>query len=103
MKQKHSRKPSQFRKIALDRIGILFKQAQLMYEEDPKLSNRYVRLARTIAMKYKVKFPRELKRKFCKNCYHFLVPGKNSRVRIQKGRLTIYCSDCKQYTRVPLR
>ena len=44
----------------------LFKQAELRFKKQPELSNRYIELARKIAMKYKVKIPRELKRKFCK-------------------------------------
>src|SRR3989338_9484492 len=91
MKRKYSKKPSEFREIALERIKVLFEQAQLRFKEHPELSNRYAKLARTIAMKYKVRIPSELKRRYCSHCYHFLMPGVNSRVRIQKGRVIIYC------------
>jgi|TARA_Y100000310_G_scaffold335874_1_gene418983 ribonuclease P protein subunit RPR2 len=99
MKRKHLKKPFKQQNIAKERINILFKEAKSMFKEDPKLSNRYVQLARRIAMKYKVKLPSELKRRFCKKCHHFLMPGKNLKVRTQKGNIVYNCLDCKHVMR----
>ena len=50
-------------------------------------------------MKYKLRLGK-LKRKFCKHCYSYLMPGVNSRTRTKDGKVVIYCSECKNYTRM---
>lgn len=95
-KQKEEQK-----KIAKDRIIILFKQAEKMFNKDKNLSNRYIHLAREISMKYKVKIPKELKRRFCKHCYSYLMPGKNLRVRNRDGKIVYSCMECKKFMRFP--
>ena len=87
------------KKIALERIKQLFKEADSVFNENPKLANRYVQLARKISMKVKLRMPRTLKRKFCKHCYTYLKPGKNCRVRNYKSRVVYYCENCKKYMR----
>ncbi|MBN2368164.1 ribonuclease P [Candidatus Woesearchaeota archaeon] len=101
MKQKHRKKPAMFRDIAKERISILFEQAELRFRESPELSDRYVELARKIAMKFKVRIQKEMKRRFCKHCYKYLVPGVNCRVRLNKGKVVYYCNNCKKHQRVP--
>jgi len=103
MKKRYSKKPDEFKKIALERVKKLFKEADLAFKENPNLSNRYVALARKIAMKYKVNIPSDLKRKYCKHCYCYLKPGKNCRVRIQNNKVVYFCSNCKRYMRFPYR
>src|SRR3989344_2533937 len=103
MKRKHHKKPSSYLSIARERIDILFKEASLMFNKDPKLSNRYVQLARKIAMKYKVKIPSKLKKRFCRHCHAYLVPSKNCRVRLTKHKLVYYCLNCKKYMRFPYK
>jgi len=63
MKKLHLKKQSEMKQIAKDRIQYLFEQAELKFNKNPALSNRYVTLARKLAMKYKIRMPRELKRK----------------------------------------
>ena len=103
MKKKYFKKPQKFREIASERIEELFKQAKLMFKEDPKLSDRYVQLARRISMKYKVKIPKENKRKICKSCHRYLVAGVNCRVRTTRGHVTYYCLNCKHFMRFRYR
>ena len=98
MRRKHQ-KPEKFQRIAGERIGILFGQAEEMFSEDKSLSNRYVRLARKIAMRYKVKISNKLKRRFCKSCHKFLVPGANLRIRSHKGRTIYCCLECRNIMR----
>ena len=88
---------------ALKNIKSLFKEAELIFGKDKKLADKYVSLARKIAMKFNITLPSELKRKFCKHCYSYLVPGKNCRVRIQKSRVIYYCGNCKKYMRFVLK
>ena len=89
------------RKIARERIEILFNEAEETFAKNQKLANRYVELARKIAMKLRLRIPRNYKRRYCKHCYSYLKHGINSRVRIHKKTLLIYCSNCKNYTRIP--
>ena len=99
MAKKYFKKPENLQIIARERINILFHQAKAMFKKDPKLSDRYVHLARKIAMKYKVKIPVQLKRQFCKECHKYLVPGSNLRIRSHKGRTIYYCLQCKKFMR----
>lgn len=96
-------KPKEQISIAKERITELFKQAEKVFDEDSKLANRYVELARKISMKIKVTIPSSLKKRFCKHCYCFLVPGKNCRVRTHEGKVVYYCRQCKKYMRFPYK
>lgn len=95
------RDKSEEKKIALERIKTLFQEAESVFAKDKSLANRYVSLARKIAMKVKARIPAELKRRFCKHCYAYLVPGVNSRVRIRLGKVVISCLECKRFMRIP--
>ncbi|MBT7903574.1 hypothetical protein HN587_06950 [Candidatus Woesearchaeota archaeon] len=101
--KKHRKKPDKHRAIANERINILFNEADEMHNESQTLANRYVILARKISMKYKVKLASVFKRRFCKHCYSFLVPGKNLRVRFGSGKLIYYCLTCKKFWRMPVK
>lgn len=101
LKRMYNKKAAEIRKIALERVIVLFKQAKERFKENSKLSDRYVALARKIAMKYKIRIPRELKRKFCKHCYGYLLPSINCRVRTREGKVVYYCFSCKKYMRFP--
>ncbi|MBI2573346.1 ribonuclease P [Candidatus Woesearchaeota archaeon] len=89
------------KEIARERIKILFSQADEIFLSDRTLANRYVHLARAIAMKAKIRIPLELKRRYCKFCYHYLRAGVNSRIRTREGKVVILCMDCKKMTRIP--
>lgn len=77
---------------ALERISELFLQAK--DSNNSVLSKRYVNLARRIAMRYRVRFSREQKLSFCKNCDAFLVRGKNSSIRLIKSNIVLSCKEC---------
>ena len=91
------------KEIAKERVQILFKQAEDNFSKNKSLANRYITLARKVAMKVKIRIPLELKRKFCKHCYKFLMPGINSRVRTRDGKVIISCFECKKFTRIPVK
>lgn len=92
------------KQIAEKRIRILFELAEKKAKNNNlKLADRYVILARKISMRCLVPIPAEFKRRFCKHCYSYLLPSVNSRFRIHDKRLVIYCCSCKKYTRLPLK
>ena len=98
-KKYYNKKPAQQVKIAKRRIDFLFNLAKEHFKEDSKLSDKYVKMARKIAMKYKTKLSSTLKKRICKNCHKYLVPGVNCRVRLHKHRVIYYCLGCKHYIR----
>ncbi|MBD3361809.1 ribonuclease P [Candidatus Woesearchaeota archaeon] len=99
MKRHFSRKQKKNKEIARKRILFFFEQARKVFDFNPSLANRYVTLARKYAQRYKVRIPRELKRRFCKHCYKYLVPGVNCRVRTHDGKVVYTCFNCKKFMR----
>lgn len=91
------------KKIAAERIERLFGSAYLVYDKDPLLSNRYIMLARKIAMKYRVKIPKQYRLNYCRKCLSFLLPGKNTRMRINSGKVTVTCMNCGHTRRYPIK
>ncbi|WP_440953276.1 ribonuclease P protein component 4 [Methanococcoides sp. FTZ1] len=89
--------------IAGQRIEYLFRLAEESYATSPERSNRYISLARRIAMRYRVRFPSFLKRRICKDCHSFLVPGSSSRIRLHGRYMTITCLKCGKEMRYPYR
>ncbi len=82
-------------KIAKERINMLLELAQRrMTEGEEELAKRYVDLALLISKKYNVRIPRNLKYRICKKCHSFLIPGKNARVRLKRGKVVITCLKC---------
>lgn len=77
--------------IAEERIGILFREAKLNTE----YANRYVFLARKIAMKLNVKIPKGYKMRYCHKCYRYFSRG-NFTVRTNaKTKAVEYrCKNC---------
>ena len=104
MSKKISRNKKLQKQIANERIKKLFSLAKIRaLSGDFYFANQYIFLARKLAMKYRLKMPKEIKRSYCKNCYFFLIPGSNCRFRIHRGRIIIFCYNCKKFTRIPLK
>jgi ribonuclease P protein subunit RPR2 len=87
------------KKIAAERITILFQEARSAFSSHPERSNRYVDIARRIAMRQRIRIDTEFRRQFCHHCYTFLVPGENMRVRVHRGNVVVTCSSCNKKTR----
>jgi len=64
-------------------------------------ADRYVELARKIGMRYNVPIPAKYKKRLCKHCYSYLLPGVNARVRTGRSKVIIFCENCKKYMRFP--
>jgi ribonuclease P protein subunit RPR2 len=94
------------RQIALQRIRTLFELAKENIREEPELAQRYVQIARKIAMRTRVKLPVEYRRLICRHCKSFIYPSVNCRVRVQQRRephVAITCLACGKTMRIPLR
>ena len=98
-----SKDKNSLKKLALERVTILLKEAEQAFNVDKELANSYVNKARKIAMKVNLKIPSDLKRKFCKHCNSFLVPGKNLRVRTKNKMVVYYCLECKRFSKFRLK
>jgi ribonuclease P protein subunit RPR2 len=81
------------RELARERIERLF---VLAGEESRK---EYITLARKIGMKYRVRIPKELKMRMCRNCYSYLIFGRNARVRLRGDRMSVTCLNCGKVMR----
>ncbi|RZN39059.1 MAG: ribonuclease P [Methanophagales archaeon ANME-1-THS] len=90
--------------IAVQRIERLFELAQAAEKEDQdQRSKRYIQLARTIGMRYRVRIPRQLKMQLCKGCYALLIPGKTARVRLRGEYIATTCLRCGMIMRRPYK
>ena len=88
---------------AKETIKKLFNLADSVFSENPPRADKYVAQARKIAMKLRIRIPKDLKRRFCKHCYSFFMPGKNLRVRKKKGEVVYSCLICKESMRFPVK
>lgn len=94
------------KQIALQRIQILFHLAKEAIHDRPDLAQRYIEVARKIAMRTRLHLPKEYRLHVCKHCKRFILPGVNSSVRVQPRRephVVITCLHCGERTRIPLR
>ena len=97
---------SQTKRIAMERVKTLFNLAEQSFREDPDHAQRYVELARKIAMRARIRLPEELSRRICPKCEAYLVPGATSRSRIRQERephVSVTCLRCGAISRIPLR
>jgi len=89
----------------MQRVKTLFRMAGEVFSEDHALAQRYVDLARKIAMAARIRLPKEYRRQVCRHCKGFILPGANCRVRIQRRRephVVITCLGCGKHMRIPL-
>lgn len=100
MERKRKGKPEFQLKIARERIGMLFEESDKIVKEDRKLAKRYIELARRIGMRYNIRMPAGLKRKYCRHCRSHLY---GSQHRLRRGMVTIKCVSCGRTIRYPYR
>ncbi|MEW6044731.1 MAG: RNase P subunit [Thermoproteota archaeon] len=85
------------KKIALERIQILLKEAQANAKKNPNLAQRQASLAKKLSTKHKIKLPYEIRMQFCKKCKSFIAPGIGSKIRVGRSALKsvrITCQFC---------
>ena len=93
------------RSIARQRVQTLFSLAEETLNGDPVLAQRYVNIARRIAMAAKIRLPTQYRRQICRHCKSFILPGVNCRVRVKQLRephVVITCLNCGKQMRIPL-
>jgi ribonuclease P protein subunit RPR2 len=101
LRAEYRKKLAQSRLAVSSRIEFLINKAEEVARKDLPLANRYVTLARNLSMRLNVHIPSRLKKKYCKHCYTFLVPGVNCRVRTKKSKLVYSCLSCQKFMRFP--
>jgi ribonuclease P protein subunit RPR2 len=97
---------SSTKQITLQRIHTLFSLAKEVIHENPELAQRYIQIARKIAMRTRMRLPKEYRSLVCRKCKRFILPGVNCRIRIQQRRephMVITCLHCDGHSRIPLR
>lgn len=101
-----SNRKSKTKSIALERVFRLLNLAEENFDKRPELSNQYVEQAWKIKTRYNLKLPSSIKRKFCRKCQTFWVPGETCRVRLRPSRpphLSITCLNCGYIKRIPYK
>ncbi len=103
--RRQTKKPDWQVRIAKERIKTLFSQAEKSAKESPVYSRRYVELLKKIAMRYTIRLPKSIKRRLCKACNSFLIPGENCTVRTspKQQAVIITCKNCSYIQRFPYR
>lgn len=87
--------------VAEERIQKLHELAREATEAGhDERARRYVRRARRVAERNRIRLPREFVRFTCDRCDAYLRPGQNARVRTQDGHVVITC-DCGEHARYP--
>ena len=106
MGHKRLKNREKIRKIAWERIEILFKGLKRLRDleihsrdiDKMELARRRVLFARKIAMRVRKPLPREYRRQFCRSCNSPLIFSDNVRVRLQgsgKGaHVVVTCLTC---------
>ncbi|MFB6217946.1 MAG: ribonuclease P protein component 4 [Halobacteriaceae archaeon] len=82
----------------IDRLRALAREAAREGHADR--AREYVRLARRIAERNRLRLPRRLRRFTCDACDAYLLPGRNARVRTRSGHVVVTC-DCGHQARHP--
>jgi ribonuclease P protein subunit RPR2 len=82
----------------LDRLHELAGAAAADGEHDR--AREYVRLARRLAERNRLRLPESFRRSTCDACDAYLRPGANARVRTRDGHVVVTC-DCGHQTRYP--
>ncbi|WP_457559523.1 ribonuclease P protein component 4 [Candidatus Harpocratesius sp.] len=101
---KRMKRQKLMKQAALERIHELVKMADEIFPKNSILANRYIQLARKLAMATKISFPSEYHHKVCHSCKRWLRIAYNVRYRIghiknYASYLTVTCLNCGHTTR----
>lgn len=99
---KRAGKPEGQKRIAEERIARLFQLAGKEFRESPELSDRYVKLAWKICLKFNISLSTSQKARFCRKCLSYLGPGR-SKTRVSGGYREIRCLKCGNRSRYSIR
>jgi ribonuclease P protein subunit RPR2 len=82
----------------IERLHALAREAAR--DGEAERAREYVRLARRLSERNRVRLPREFRRFTCDACDRYLIPGRNARVRTRGGHVVVTC-DCGVQARYP--
>lgn len=102
--RRYRHKTDEMREIARERVEYLFERAMTVHETHPDRAQRYVQIARKVAMAARLRIPRHWKRRICHGCKRLIIPGFNCRYRLQSrsgkaSRIVLTCHECGHQTR----
>jgi ribonuclease P protein subunit RPR2 len=92
------------RGVVAERIRLLLGFAEKEAKRNPERSKRYVSLARRLAMRFRLRMPKEFKARFCKKCNAYWIPGFNVKVRLKPSeKRAVYECECGARRAFPYR
>jgi len=83
--------------IAKERVRILIANALKEAHVDENIASKQAYVARKIAMRLRIRLDYEIRQLFCKKCKKFIIPGRDSRIRIGRTNtksIRITCENC---------
>jgi ribonuclease P protein subunit RPR2 len=89
------KKTQRQKELAAERVEILAKHAR--EEKSEERAARHARVAKEIAMHFRLRVPYEIRQLYCKKCKQLIVPGRTSRVRLGRSgtkAVRITCLKC---------
>ena len=99
--KRYAKRTRFFKKIASQRVRILYNLALENFDEHPERAARYAELLKKIALRHNLTLPKDIKLGLCKKCGSLLIPGRTSRSRLKEGRLVQTCLNCGRVRRIP--
>jgi ribonuclease P protein subunit RPR2 len=82
-------------RLITERMEWLLGLAEKSVKIHPDRAKRYVQLARKLSMRYRVEVPKRFKKRFCKVCNRYWIPGYNLSIRMNKrNRTVVYRCEC---------
>lgn len=99
---RRGRRTAEMVRIAGERIHRLFSLARMSaVKGEHEFADRYIALAFRIGMRYNVRIPARYRTFYCRKCHAYLLPGRTSRTRINRGWVSITCLKCGHIYRHP--
>ena len=98
------KKTQRVKELAEERVRLLVDHA--IKEQSPERADRQARVAREIAMHFRLRLPYEIRQLYCKKCKQMIIPGRSSRVRLGRSNgkaVRITCLKCGHVYRKVLR
>jgi ribonuclease P protein subunit RPR2 len=89
------KKSQRQKEMAAERVEILAEHAR--EEKNEELAARHARVAKEIAMHFRLRIPYDIRQLYCKKCKQFIVPGRSSRIRLGRSKtkaVRITCLKC---------
>lgn len=65
-------------------------------------ASRYGELAWRLTTRYQLGASDRLKRRVCRGCHTYLLPGESARVRLEGAKVATTCLSCGRVRRIPL-